>query len=60
MVHARIDRLVYACRDPKSGAAGSLYDIPSDPRLNHRIRVDAGVCEAEAALLLRDFFRQRR
>ena len=60
MNHARIDRLVYACTDPKSGAAGSLYDIPADPRLNHQIKVTSGIREAESRHLLRSFFEQRR
>ena len=60
MNHARIDRLVYACTDPKSGAAGSLYDIPADPRLNHQIKVNSGVREAESRQLLRSFFERRR
>ena len=60
MNHARIDRLVYACTDPKSGAAGSLYDIPADPRLNHQIKVTSGIREAESRQLLRSFFERRR
>jgi tRNA(adenine34) deaminase len=57
---ARVDRLVYAAPDPKAGAAGSLYDLPTDPRLNHTYPYTAGVLQIEAATLLRDFFRQRR
>ena len=60
MIHARIDRLVYACADLKSGAAGSLYDVPADPRLNHQINVTSGIREAESRQLLRSFFEQRR
>ncbi len=60
MIHARIDRLVYACTDPKFGAAGSVYDVPADPRLNHQIKVTSGVSEADARQLLRRFFEQRR
>ncbi len=60
MVQARITRLVYGAPDPKSGAAGSLLNIVADPRFNHRLQVTAGVREAEAAALLRDFFHQRR
>jgi tRNA(adenine34) deaminase len=59
-VAARIDRLVYACPDPKGGGAGSLYDVVRDERLNHRVRVEAGVLADEAAQLLREFFKQRR
>ena len=60
MIHARIHRLVYACTDPKSGAAGSLYNVPADPRLNHEIEVISGISEAESRQLLRSFFEQRR
>ena len=57
---ARIDRLVYATPDPKAGYAGSLHNSPADERLNHTITVEKGVLEAEAAELLRDFFKNRR
>ena len=57
---ARIDRLVYATPDPKAGYAGSLHNTPADKRLNHTITVEKGVLEAEAAELLRDFFKNRR
>jgi tRNA(adenine34) deaminase len=60
MVLARIDRLVYAASDPKAGAAGSLLDLSSDPRLNHRFPVERGLLEEESAELLRAFFRGRR
>lgn len=60
MVLARIDRLVYGAPDPKAGMAGSLADIPRDPRLNHRVEVVGGVLAEEAGSLLRDFFRGRR
>ena len=57
---ARIDRLVYATPDPKAGYAGTLHDIPADARLNHTIAVEKGLLEAEAAQLLRNFFKNRR
>lgn len=60
MVQARIDRLVYGTADPKSGAAGTLYDLVRDTRLNHRLEVASGVLEGECAAVLQDFFRQRR
>ncbi len=60
MVLARIDRLVFAASDPKAGAVGSLLDLSSDPRLNHRFPVDRGVLGDEAGELLRAFFRARR
>jgi len=56
MVLARIERLVYGCRDPKAGAAGSLYDISSDQRLNHRFPVVSGVREEECSGKLSAFF----
>lgn len=57
---ARISRLVYATPDPKAGAAGTLYDIPRDARLNHTFPVTSGVLEEESAALLRAFFQERR
>ena len=57
---ARIDRLVYATPDPKAGYAGTLHNTPADSRLNHTITVEKGPLEAEAAELLRDFFKNRR
>jgi tRNA(adenine34) deaminase len=60
MLQARVARLVFGCADPKAGAAGSLFDLVADSRLNHRIAVTDGV-EADAArTLLQDFFRARR
>jgi tRNA(adenine34) deaminase len=60
MVLARVGRLVYGARDPKAGAAGSVFDVTRDQRLNHRIDVKAGVLEDECAGLLKAFFRARR
>jgi tRNA(adenine34) deaminase len=60
LVLARLDRLVYGCPDPKTGACGSLYDIVRDGRLNHRLAVTAGVLADDCARLLQDFFQQRR
>jgi tRNA(adenine34) deaminase len=60
LVNARIDRLVFAVPDPKAGAAGSLADVPRDPRLNHRIEVTSGVLAPECSDLLSAFFRARR
>ena len=59
-VAARIDRIVYACDDPKGGGAGSVYNVADDPRLNHRIAISKGVRAEQAAELLRAFFRERR
>ncbi len=60
MVHARIKRLVYGAADPKTGAAGSVFNLVQADRLNHRLDVDGGVMEKECGALLKDFFRKRR
>ena len=60
MIHARIDRLVYAAADPKAGAAGSVLDVLNHPRLNHQMQVEQGIFAEEAGELLRSFFRERR
>jgi tRNA(adenine34) deaminase len=60
MVLARVARLVYGAADPKAGAAGSLYDIVRDPRLNHRLDVTTGAFADECGELLRAFFREKR
>jgi len=59
-VWARIDRIVYGAADPRAGAVWSLYNIPQDPRLNHRIEVVAGVMATESGALLSEFFSSRR
>jgi tRNA(adenine34) deaminase len=60
LVNARIGRVVFGAVDPKAGALVSLYQVCSDPRLNHRPPVVAGVRAEEAGKLLRDFFASRR
>src|SRR5438128_9783725 len=60
MIHARIARLVFGTCDPKAGSAGSIYNVLTDPRLNHRVEVVSGIREDECAGLLRDFFARRR
>ena len=57
---ARVGRLVYATPDPKAGAAGSLYDLPADTRLNHTYPYTVGVLQLESAALLRAFFKWHR
>ena len=59
-VLARIKRLVYGVRDPKTGACGSLFNIVQDHRLNHRLEVTEGVLAEQASELLRSFFQQLR
>ncbi len=60
IVLSRIARLVYGATDPKAGACQSLYRLVSDPRLNHRVEVTAGVLAAECGEILTDFFQERR
>lgn len=60
LVLGRLDRLVYGCDDPKTGACGSLYNIVRDERLNHRLEVTSGVLAEECSRLLQDFFRRKR
>ena len=57
---ARIERVVFGCWEPKTGAAGSLWDVLRDRRLTHRVEVVGGVLEDQCAALLRDFFRTHR
>lgn len=59
-VWARLDRIVYGAPDPKAGAAWSLYNIPQDRRLNHRIDLMDGVLADECGQLLEDFFLDKR
>ncbi len=60
LVHARVARVVYAAADPKTGAAGSVFDTLISPLHNHRIEVAAGLFADESGLMLREFFRSRR
>jgi len=60
IVHARVSGVVFGAKDPKWGAAGSLYDFSRDTRLNHRVEVISGVCEDTCRRLMQDFFRDRR
>ena len=60
LVNARVARLVYGCANPKAGAVATLYQIPTDARLNHRMEVTGGVLAEECAALLRAFFEALR
>ena len=60
IVHARIGRVVYGARDPKTGAVASLYQVLSDKRLNHQPEVTSGVMADACGELLKSFFRSRR
>jgi len=58
--HARVARVVFGARDPKSGVCGSVIDLFAEPRINHHAIAVAGVREAECGRLLSDFFAARR
>jgi tRNA(adenine34) deaminase len=60
MVHARVQRLVFAATDPRAGAAGSVFNIVQHPALNHRLECTGGVLAEECGTLLRQFFLARR
>lgn len=60
MVHARVARVVFGAFDPKTGAAGSVFDLLSDARHNHRVEVAGGVLAEQAGAMLRTYFRARR
>jgi tRNA(Arg) A34 adenosine deaminase TadA len=60
LVHARVARVVYAATDPKTGAAGSVFDTLVSERHNHRVQVQGGLLADEAGAMLREFFRARR
>jgi tRNA(adenine34) deaminase len=59
-VLARIESIVFGASDPKFGACGSIFNIPIDPRLNHRIKVEGGIMTNEVAEMMRTFFREIR
>lgn len=59
-IHARVASLVFGALDPKTGAAGSLYNLAADRRLNHRIEVISGIMETKCRTLMQDFFKIRR
>lgn len=60
IIQARLKRVVFGCREPKTGALGSIADFSCDARLNHQFEVLAGVCEEQARELIQRFFRERR
>jgi tRNA(adenine34) deaminase len=60
MIHARVERLVYAAADPKAGACGSVLSVINHPQLNHQMQVTQGIMAEQASELLRSFFRERR
>lgn len=60
MIHARLDRLIFAAPDPKAGACGSVMEVLNHARLNHQMQVAQGILALESAELLRGFFREKR
>ena len=60
MVHARVTRVVYAASDPKTGAAGSVFDLLADPRHNHVVMVQGGLMAEESGARLSHYFRNKR
>jgi tRNA(adenine34) deaminase len=60
MIHARLDRLVYATSDPKAGACGSVLAVLNHPQLNHQMKVEQGIETEAAAEMLRAFFKAKR
>jgi len=60
MIHARLERIVFGADDPKTGAAGGMFDLLADPAHNHAVVISGGCLAEESAALLRGFFRERR
>jgi tRNA(adenine34) deaminase len=60
IINARLDTIVFGAFDPKVGAAGSIYNLSDDGKLNHRVKVISGIMEKECRELMEDFFRKRR
>jgi tRNA(adenine34) deaminase len=60
LLHARVSKVVFGTRDPKWGAAGSLYNLAEDHRFNHQLEVVEGICKSECRKLMQDFFREKR
>lgn len=60
IVHARVERVVFGAADPRSGAAGTIFNLLQAPQLNHRCEITAGVMAQECGEKLRSFFRERR
>ena len=60
IIHARVSRIVFGTRDPKWGAAGSLYNFAADRRLNHTLEIIEGICASECKKIMQDFFSSKR
>jgi len=60
LIHARLKRVVFGAYDPKTGAAGSVFDVLGDPRHNHRVEITGGILADETGQRLREYFRRKR
>ena len=61
IIHARVHKVVFAAKDPRSGAAGSVFDLlPSDERFNHYTQIESGLLAEESSTMLKEFFRKKR
>jgi len=60
IVHARIERVVFAASDPRTGAASSVFNLLDNDKLNHRVMIEGGLMQADSSRLLQDFFSARR
>ena len=60
MIHSRISNLIYGAHDLKTGACGSVFNIITDPRHNHKVNVRGGILSDECSKILSDFFKERR
>ena len=60
LIHARVDRLVYAASEPRAGMVGSQMDLAAQPFYNHSIQVHKGLCSEHSSQMLKAFFRERR
>ncbi len=60
IVHARVDRVVFATADPRTGSCGSVFNLLQSDALNHRVEVESGIMAQECSEMIRDFFRKKR
>ena len=60
VIHARVAKVIFGTRDPKWGAAGTLYNFAADQRFNHQPKIIGGICKSECKQLMQDFFRKKR
>ena len=60
MLHARVERVVFGAKDPKTGAAGSVLNVFAEKQINHQTQVEGGIMGDECGQVLRDFFKERR